>query len=983
MDKIITGVPISEELPAGPHADAAYVGEGPGGMEVIIKRSDSIPVSNLLDRAQKNTPKRNPSLNHPALVTPLGAGPATQQGGACIIYPRIKGVKLSEAQLTPGEGVQIIVQLAEAVENLHHQGQIHGGIAAHQVILDADGKPHLTDVGWLWDGTGRYPASASEDVKGLAQIAQTIPLTPQVKEMVSTPRPTIAAFFNALRTGRDLDERFTPEPVEAPVPAPSTPASVAAPIPTPVPISQDEPEGHVESEQKPVEPKEETAAPETVASAPQSPASAPMERSELESEPVEAPAPERDSASVDDSAEDAYVSASPVPFIAPATDSESESEPVEPVSEPESDSTSVPVELESQPEPELVEISARHRASESVSEPEHEAPTDPVQEPKQEQESAPVVQEEQPPALGEASAPTLAAPVESTSAPVWNRAPEQDQEPESVSTSEQSLEHVEPASESVQPQPPVAERFSVPEETESASSPVSPVQQNPAQMENAAPVQSAPEQQSQPSAQAPVDTYIPAQYQSEHNQQVPQLIEPPQGYQFVPAPFREPAETPTGQNLPPKPQKPAKKARKPKVAKVPRVKKQKAPKPARAPKGVAVASGSVLSTPDEGAGSGKFSRRGLLIGAGAAAVVLAAGGITAANMLGGNSKDSEDAGNGLTDKQVEATDETKNSIIGYNGTPTFTIPISEAAKVYASNAGIAVQDGKKLTLYSGSDGKKIRETTLDGELSLMKETTVGEEAALIWRVGDKLMAFVPSMGSKKDLISVDLPSSAKIVDSGERVMILDGQKVSELTASGKKKYTTVDNLTPISIDKEGLINGGYDTPVIISDSKGKTVRSVTLKDPAENTGLHTWIYAGHGLAVSLWATDAQTSDSQAPVSFVVHKLDTGEVATKIDTTLGDAQGRAITLGQGAKELAWGSVIINVERGTVISELPDGFAPVKVKGRHVIAANASDEQYVFSSDKPGYKYAGSILAETSYGMIAQKGNSIVSYPSIVS
>ena len=373
-------------------------------------------------------------------------------------------------------------------------------------------------------------------------------------------------------------------------------------------------------------------------------------------------------------------------------------------------------------------------------------------------------------------------------------------------------------------------------------------------------------------------------------------------------------------------------------------------------------------------------RRRLFTIAGAGALALA-GGAIAARVIGADSNTATNGG--LTDKLTTATGETKSGIDGYSTTALYTVPISEEAKVFAAEAAIAIQNGTSLDLHSVSDGAKIRTIEVPDGIQSIRETRIGDDAALVWKTGAKIVAYTQSMGKDGALITLEKSTDTKLLDAGQRPMLLDGAKVFEITSGGEKEYTTISGATPIAIDKEGLISGTTDGLVTISTADGTPVRTLELTAPTEGLSLHQWVYAGNGLAATIWTADPLATDAKTPAHLTIHRLADGGVASDVQMSLGAAQEGTWITGQASIEASYGVLIFNVARGELVSELPSGWLPVRIKGSHVIAEDAAGTRQVFSGSNPGISFNGAILAQVTYGLIVQKGNAVLCYPSSLS
>lgn len=899
----INGVPIVKTLEPGPHATGVYQGNH-NGSTLIFKVHDALPAANVTQYASATSPKNTPSLAHPVLTSPLGAGAAPHLG-SWVAYPKIEGAPITAAaeKLTPAEGVAILLELTKAVKTLHDNGFFHHNIAPHQVLIDDQGKAHLLDLGWYWNNDGIRPDTAAEDIAGLKEVGSALHLTPAVSEAVGMNYSTVGSFLTALEKAKSKDDNFSPRkvvtgglpgggalpgigiaaPPAAPRFAPGPYQLVPTPAPAPTPAAP-------ASSSVAVPATSETPTAETA------PASA---------EQVE-DTPELDE-TVPAAAQSTGVQGEELASVAPAL---GEAEPVEPA-EPSPAPDEAPASAESAEVSAVAELAAPEQAPAEDTAPQEEAGDSAAQE--------------------EADA-TLVIPTEAPApAPARTFTPLADFTPTPVSTG--APEKGEPTAVPISTAAPAEDTTATP--TQAARETVEPAIEEPAS-----------------SVTEPAEPPVAAG--SNSTAQIPTVVvpvaEPTLGTEAPEAELPTSTDTnlpaPTAQDDAPK----AKKKRTHRAPKTPAGVKEKGP---------------------------TLTRRHLFIYAGAGALALA-GGTIAIRAIGADS--STAANGGMTDKLTTATGEAKSGIDGYSTTALYSLPISAEAKVFAAEAAIAIQNGNSLDLHSAADGGKIRTIEVPDGIQSIRETHIGDEAALVWKTGAKIVAYTQSMGKDGDLITLEKSADTKLLDAGQRPMLLDGSKVFEITNKGEKEYTTIPGATPISIDKEGLVSGTADGLVTISTADGTPVRTLELTAPTEGLSLHQWVYAGHGLAATIWTADPLATDAKTPAHLAIHRLSDGTVASAIQMPLGTAQEGAWITGQGGIEASYGSLIFNIARGELVSELPAGWLPVRVKGSHVIAEDATGSRQIFSGANPGISFNGAILAQTTFGLVIQKGNAVMCYPS---
>lgn len=371
------------------------------------------------------------------------------------------------------------------------------------------------------------------------------------------------------------------------------------------------------------------------------------------------------------------------------------------------------------------------------------------------------------------------------------------------------------------------------------------------------------------------------------------------------------------------------------------------------------------------------------IAAGALALLLLVGGIAAFSITGSNSDDTAPQ---HTISNV--TNQAETTPRGYLPQSEWTIPIPDKGRVFAANPAAVTLTSKTLTLYSTNDGAKIREVKLNEPVEYISETTIGDEPGIVWRTGKTLHAWTEKIGEKGEIIDAELGDKATVSDNGDKLLIVTDGQPATLDTEGLVDLSRDGDLTPMAVDAEGLVSGGFDTPVHITDMEGST-RSVNLKPPQDGHRIHSWITAGHGHTATLWAADPESTDPKQEVTMAIHDLESGEITAQItkpyedlkpdDLSTKENDGLRWITGQGALTATYGNYVFSLRDGTFVTELPGEFDVTKVKGSMVVAEN-DDQTHIFRGTEDGYPMRSSLIAETPSTAILQEGRSLVGYGS---
>jgi serine/threonine protein kinase len=113
----------------------------------VLKESDTANPS-YLTRFQQEAHAAS-RLSHPNIVPVLDSG--ERDGAYYIAMAIVEGVTLDRAlatnRLSLRQFVEVLEQVAQAVHHAHQQGIIHRDLKPANIILDAAGRPHVSDFG--------------------------------------------------------------------------------------------------------------------------------------------------------------------------------------------------------------------------------------------------------------------------------------------------------------------------------------------------------------------------------------------------------------------------------------------------------------------------------------------------------------------------------------------------------------------------------------------------------------------------------------------------------------------------------------------------------------------------------------------------------------------------------------------------------------------------------------------------------------------
>lgn len=117
------------------------------------------------------------TLDHPGIVKVFDAG-VTAQGQPYIVMEQVDGVPLERyaagRQREPREIARVVAEVCDALDAAHRRGVIHRDVKPGNVLVDADGRPHLLDFG-LARTEGAIPSEAGRTMTRSGQFLGSLP----------------------------------------------------------------------------------------------------------------------------------------------------------------------------------------------------------------------------------------------------------------------------------------------------------------------------------------------------------------------------------------------------------------------------------------------------------------------------------------------------------------------------------------------------------------------------------------------------------------------------------------------------------------------------------------------------------------------------------------------------------------------------------------------------------------------------------------
>lgn len=262
-----------------------------------------------------------------------------------------------------------------------------------------------------------------------------------------------------------------------------------------------------------------------------------------------------------------------------------------------------------------------------------------------------------------------------------------------------------------------------------------------------------------------------------------------------------------------------------------------------------------------------------------------------------------------------------NGFPGYPEGPIWRKPLSAAAQVTAAQAGTFIFDNRSLTVLDNATGSVLSEQAIDGEVLFAQETQIGGEPGMVWRIGDTLHGWVPSLG-KAPVIATKIPADAAISTAGTALLLtaIDG-KLFTFTKSGLAELTAVEGKIALGVDGDKLLSAQYSGSLTLTSPDAKSRQDVPLNAPEENLHVMKWVTAGHGLAVILWSAFPESRDPQNPVTVAVYRVSTGELLSSMEISYSRVEEDPVWIrGNGFVWAAYAGYAYNQSNGLPVLDL---------------------------------------------------------------
>ncbi|MBT2533902.1 RDD family protein [Arthrobacter sp. ISL-48] len=315
---------------------------------------------------------------------------------------------------------------------------------------------------------------------------------------------------------------------------------------------------------------------------------------------------------------------------------------------------------------------------------------------------------------------------------------------------------------------------------------------------------------------------------------------------------------------------------------------------------------------------------------------------------------------------------------GYEVGPVWRKPLSATAQATAAQAGTFIFDNRALTILDNATGTVLSEQAIDGDVLFAQETQISGEPGMVWRIGDTLHGWVPSLG-KAAAVTAKIPADAAISTAGTDLLITarDG-KLSTLTKTGLTELTAIEGKIALGVDGDKLLSAKYSGSLTLSSPDAKTRQDVPLNAPEENQQVMKWVTAGHGLAVILWSAFPDSHDPQNPVTVAVYRESTGELLSSMDISYSRVEeDPAWVRGNGFVWAAFAGYAYNQSIGLPVLDLKaQGIKRSGILADGVLGANDEGPVFIQSNKVTPYNGVTPLAISPSGAIVKTKDNEIL-------
>ena len=148
------------------------------------------------------------NLDHPSIVPIYEVG--EHQGNQYFSMKRIEGGSLPHGKREPHAAAQLVATVARAVHHAHQRGVLHRDLKPGNILIDADGEPHISDFGLAKRVEGDQHSSQSGSIVGTPSYMAPEQAAGKKGLTVAVDVYSLGAIFYEMLTGRPPHQGETP-----------------------------------------------------------------------------------------------------------------------------------------------------------------------------------------------------------------------------------------------------------------------------------------------------------------------------------------------------------------------------------------------------------------------------------------------------------------------------------------------------------------------------------------------------------------------------------------------------------------------------------------------------------------------------------------------------------------------------------------------------------------------------------------------------